>query len=95
MELDEILDPDEVLEIEDAMEKITGPQLCETLEELARREVALLKDPRFGNDSEMREITRWNIAALCAASLRISPDQTVQPETETSPDSPESPSTQT
>lgn len=75
MELEDILDPDERLEIGDAMEKMTGSQLCETLEELVRREVALLKDPRFGDDSEMREITRWNIAALCAASMRISPKQ--------------------
>jgi len=73
MELDGILEPDEILEIEDAMEKMSYSQICETLEELARREVALLKDPRFGNDLEIREITRWNVAALCAASMRISP----------------------
>ena len=75
VELEGVLSPDEVLEIGDAMEKMTDPQLRETLEELARREAALLKDSRFGDDSEMREITRWNIAALCAARVRISPKQ--------------------
>ena len=71
MELEDILNPDEVLEIGDAMEKMTDPQLCETLEELVRREVALLNDPRLGDDSELREITRWNVAALVAASVRF------------------------
>ena len=75
MELEAILSPDEILEIGDAMEKMTDPQLRETLEELVRREVALLSNPHLGEDSEMREITRWNIAALCAASTRIDPKQ--------------------
>ncbi len=75
MELEDILNPDEVLEIADAMEKMTGSQLRETLEELVRREVALLGNSRLEDDPEMRGVTRWNIAALCAASVRIGSKQ--------------------
>jgi hypothetical protein len=80
MELVDILEPDEILEIEDAMEKVTDSQLCETLEELARREVALLRDSKLGEDPELREISRWNVAVLCAASMRIGPSQSVRPD---------------
>lgn len=65
------LAPDEIVEIEDAVKKMTEAQLCETLDTLARREVSLVSDPRVQGDEEMREITRWNIAALVAASERL------------------------
>ena len=92
--MDELkLGPEEVAELEDAIEKMTGPQLIETIDDLARREIELIKNPHIRDDEEMREITRWNIAALIAASIRLSPGQTGPQETQTSPEPQESPPT--
>lgn len=45
-------------------------QITEGLEELAKRERELLAS-ELGQDPELREITLWNIAVLCAAAERL------------------------
>lgn len=45
----------------------------ELLEELAKREVQLLTDPRFGSDPARRDEILWNVAALSAAAERMAP----------------------
>lgn len=65
--LQNILGPEGMLEVNEISTKITKTQLNESLERLIQREVLLLKDPRFSDDGEMREITLWNVASLVAA----------------------------
>jgi hypothetical protein len=50
---------------------MSGDHLIEALEELARREIALLRTELGGTD--FREITLGNIAVLCAAIERLKP----------------------
>ena len=72
--MDELkLEAGEIAELEDAIDKMTRAQLIETIDDLARREIELIKNPHIRDDEEMREITRWNIAALIAASIRLAP----------------------
>jgi len=70
-DLTDVLGPDGMAEIEEIASKMTAPQLDESLSRLVRREIALMRDPRFSEDGEMREITLWNIAALVAAAERL------------------------
>lgn len=67
---DGITDKDKI-ELEIMVERITLPQIAETLETLATRERNFLKNPEFSTDDELKEITLWNVAALCAASGKI------------------------
>lgn len=72
--LPNILGPEGMLEVDEISSKITKEQLNESLERLINREVSLLKDPRFSNDEEMREITLWNVASLVSALNKINDD---------------------
>ena len=87
MDLSEVLQPEEVLDLDQAFTKMLDSHVIEALDRMARREAELLADPRFGKDSEMREITLWNVAALCAASERLSQVRTTTPGTRSGPDS--------
>jgi len=88
-----ITDQDEV-ELQIMVERMTLPQIVETLEELAKREKNLLLNESVSKDEELKEITLWNFAALCAA---IGKFQEVilahkgMPNTEISEDPPEEP----
>lgn len=70
-DLTDVLGPDGAAEVEEIASKMTAAQLDEALSRLARREIALLRDPRFSEDEEMREITLWNVATLVAAAERL------------------------
>ena len=70
-----VLGADGMAEVEEVASKITPEQLNEALSRLIVREVELLRDQRFSEDPEMREITLWNIASLVAASERLIPEQ--------------------
>lgn len=78
--------PDEAEEMREKMLLLSDAQIAETLESLAGREIELLRTDLGGGD--LREITLWNIAILCAAHERlrpdpVSPDQTTPPLDET------------
>lgn len=94
-ELMSLLKPDEVAKIEKIASGFSPESLDEVLSDLVRREVGLLRDPRFADDSAMRELTLLNIAALVAAAALadddISPDRTGTPDTGNAPDGPGSP----
>jgi hypothetical protein len=61
-----ITDQDEV-ELQIMVERMTLPQIVETLEDLAKREKGLLSNKTVSEDEELKEITLWNFATLCAA----------------------------
>lgn len=87
MLFDEV-DPRDIDSMNEMIDKMTGPQLEETLEALAKREALLLIHERIVADPDMKEITKWNVAALCAAINRISQARTPLSSTGTSPDEP-------
>ncbi|HEY8094880.1 MAG TPA: hypothetical protein VIE65_02145 [Methylobacter sp.] len=64
-------DPRDINLIDEMIGKITDKQIKEILEELARREVELLLDSRISSTPDLKEVSMWNIAALCAASNKI------------------------
>lgn len=70
-ELRDVLGPDGMAEVQEISSKIKAGQLDEALTRLAVREIELLRNPKFSEDPEMREITYWNIAALVAAAERL------------------------
>jgi uncharacterized protein YceH (UPF0502 family) len=60
-------------ESEDLLRIVNGlkiEQIVERLEELAEREKGLLAS-ELGKDPELREITLWNLAVLCAAAEHL------------------------
>jgi hypothetical protein len=61
------LNTDDLLELDEISEKILPDQICESLERMAKRELELLEDPRFNTNQELKSITLWNVATLCAA----------------------------
>lgn len=94
-ELQGLLEPDEIARIEKIASSFTPESLDEALSRLARREVGLLRDPRFADDPGMRELTLLNTAALVAAAALaddgISPGRTGTQGTGNDPDEPGSP----
>ena len=44
--------------------------MAESLMELASREKALFEGP-IGDDPELRQVTMWNLAVLCAAAEQM------------------------
>ena len=85
-----LLKPDEIAGIEKVASNFTSESLEKALSGLARREAELLRDPRFADDPDMRELTLLNIAALVAAATmaddNLIPDQTGMPDNESAPD---------
>lgn len=69
--IQELLNPQDLQEIEEISNKMTKDHLKESLERLIQREAMLLNDDRFDKDKEMREITLWNISTLLASLCRI------------------------
>jgi hypothetical protein len=64
------LNPKENERIVDLVHSLSMSQISETLEDLAKREKQLVET--IQDDPEMREITIWNIAVLCAAAGKFS-----------------------
>jgi hypothetical protein len=67
------LSPLEVQELRDTVLTMQDKQASETIAQLASRELELL-ETELGKDPEMRAVTLWNVAALCAAAERLDPD---------------------
>ncbi len=69
-ELDQ-LDPLDQQELRETVSAISEAQIVSSLEELARRELELLRHPSISGDKELRRASVWNAAALVAAAERL------------------------
>ncbi len=65
---DGILSVDDASLLREMVSAMKDEQVWRTLEELAKRELELLKDERIGGDPDMRQATLWNAAAMVAAA---------------------------